>query len=472
MAQQMKTKMKEEFKKVQFMSATTDVWSRSNRSYIAVTVHYFDQNWQLQSKFLACERFTSNHTNDKVAEKLRGIFQNYGILEKVFFITTDGAGEYRAALKYHGDNYSSIQFLDHDLDFDVLLGTSADLEFETEIQDESDSDMEAASMVRNSYELHSMPYDVRNQNNSNSHNVRTDNEAFTVHELFNSEDSLKMLPNMNRISCSAHLLDKLGKNDALLANNDSDYDEMFKKVFTKLKAIWAIKESRLSAELFKRITGRQIIGPHRIRWSKTFEAVSKLLILCFFKNKFFILLQVEHLFKYDKEKLEIACCQLKIDPLDDADFDFLREYHTIIAPVAIALKTLESSQFSFGLYLPTLIGLRLKLAQLQESSLIYCRPLIQAIQTGFEKRFQEVLDVSDGDCRWIPLYIAMVTNPRYKLNYLGLRAIPSELSDKIRKVLFNAGKEIMQEQNQKSGSPENENCTVNNASIEIGTRLS
>lgn len=157
-------------------------------------------------------------------------------------------------------------------------------------------------------------------------------------------------------------------------------------------------------------------------------------------------LQVEHLLKYDVEKLKTACHKIKIVPLDDDDFEFLREYHSIITPVAIALKTLESSQFSFGLYLPTLIGLRIKLGQLVQSPLFHCKPLVLAIQDGFETRFKKVLDIFDSEGQWIPLYLGMVTNPRFKLNYLGMRTIPSHISNKIRSILFNAGKDILEKE--------------------------
>lgn len=78
---------------------------------------------------------------------------------------------------------------------------------------------------------------------------------------------------MNQI----HFLCK--KIDALEARDDNEYAEMYDRVFAKLDAIWHMKESRLSAEIFERITGRKLIGPHRIRWLKTFESVSCKLFL-------------------------------------------------------------------------------------------------------------------------------------------------------------------------------------------------
>lgn len=79
---------------------------------------------------------------------------------------------------------------------------------------------------------------------------------------------------MNRIGCSSHMLDKVGKKDALKANVNKAYAAMYDRVFATLNTIWAQKDSRLSAEIFTRTTGRKLIGPHRIRWLKTYDAVS------------------------------------------------------------------------------------------------------------------------------------------------------------------------------------------------------
>lgn len=266
--------MKQEFKNVEFFSATSDIWSRSNRSYIACTVHYFDQNLILQSRFIACERFTGNHTNDRVAQKLRGIFNQFGITEKVYFITTDGTGEYTAAAKYHADNYRSIKTLDAYVDFESIVADNVqndNSDDETDI--EYDNDLERDCMIRNAKELHNMPYAMPRES---TEQIPNDEDAFRCVDLFptDTDDPIVQLPNLNRISCFAHLLDHLGKNDALNAKLDPTYNIMYTKVFKKLEAIWEINDSRLHAEVFHKITGQKIVKPHRIRWSKTFCAVS------------------------------------------------------------------------------------------------------------------------------------------------------------------------------------------------------
>lgn len=149
----------------------------------------------------------------------------------------------------------------------------------------------------------------------------------------------------------------------------------------------------------------------------------------------------------DSEKLKLACQQCKIDTLDDDELVFLHEYHKIILPIAMALKLLEGNRLTFGAYLPTLIGLRLNLGKMNAFKFVYCQPLLVAVSNGFEERFASVLDIFHVDGKWIPLYIAMITDPQYKLNFLGMRTIPAHISEKVRRILFNAGKEVSPKKN-------------------------
>lgn len=127
LAAQHKASLKKTFKKVKFFSATTDIWSRSNKSFIAVSVHYYEGN-ELKTSFIACESFAGRHTNDKVAMKLNEIFVRYDILRKVFFVTTDGASEYQAAFKYYADNYNSMALIaNQTFDWDFFAGNDSNV---------------------------------------------------------------------------------------------------------------------------------------------------------------------------------------------------------------------------------------------------------------------------------------------------------------------------------------------------------
>lgn len=54
---------------------------------------------------------------------------------------------------------------------------------------------------------------------------------------------------------------------------------------------------------------------------------------------------------------------------------------------------------------------------------------------GFENRFGHLMD---GNGLSMPLYVAMMSNPMYKLNFMGLSKIPPNLLNALKDMLFNA----------------------------------
>lgn len=112
-------------------------------------------------------------------------------------------------------------------------------------------------------------------------------------------------------------------------------------------------------------------------------------------------------------------------------------------PIACALKVLEGNKYTFGIYLPVLFGLRHKLDALQKQTLMECDALADALSDGFNKRFGHLMKLNENDSRAVPLYIAMIANPQFKMNFMSSETIPTELITKIRTILFNAGKHLL-----------------------------
>lgn len=283
--------LKQSFENVEFMCATTDIWTRSNRSFIAVSVHYFEE-LTLKSKFIACDFFPGRHTHDRVANKLNEIFGRYDICDKVFFVTTDGAGEYTAAFKYFGDNYTSFRFQENLdwLDGDGGSGGGVDDDVAAEnagvSASSSKSNANEQNVNKNKSDTSAPDSDSDDEMGDDQFINLDENErnftanssaAIDASDCFRIEELPTSLGKMNRIDCAAHMMDKLGKKDALNASNDACYSDLYDRTFGKLESIWNVKESRLNAEIFTRKTGRKMIRPHRIRWLKTWEAVSKYL---------------------------------------------------------------------------------------------------------------------------------------------------------------------------------------------------
>lgn len=136
--------------------------------------------------------------------------------------------------------------------------------------------------------------------------------------------------------------------------------------------------------------------------------------------------------------------------MTEDEHQFLLEYYEILTPVVCALKTLSANKFSFGLYLPVLVGLNRVLNDMKNKDFMHGMPLVIAFESGFQKRFFEFMDIFDEYGRSVPLYIAMAANPQFKLNYLGFQRISSHTSTRIFDMLLNAGKEIVSEERERN----------------------
>lgn len=262
------------FRKFDHMCATFDIWTRNNVSFIAVSVHFFvPSSLDLQSRFIACSHFPGTHTAEKITEKLQSIFQQYEILDKVDYITTDSASNYLASLKYHGDNYRS-----HRMEYAWL--NEDDTEFENEPQEPCDDDEKDDYDNDDEFELE--------LNESND---------FTSEII--GQLPAPLLGKMNHVKCSAHKTDKLGSKDALEAKNMCpNYAETFDRVHRKMSELWKIRDSRQKSEFFKQQTGKTMLKPHRIRWLGTHDAVSRpkfsFSFLCLALLLFFVLESLQY----------------------------------------------------------------------------------------------------------------------------------------------------------------------------------
>jgi len=62
---------------VEFVLLTTDTWtSLKNESYMAVTVHFIDENCKLNSHLLSCSKFSEKHTSENLKTSLLEVTEN------------------------------------------------------------------------------------------------------------------------------------------------------------------------------------------------------------------------------------------------------------------------------------------------------------------------------------------------------------------------------------------------------------
>lgn len=79
---------------------TTDCWtSRNTVSYIAVTVHFLNDNFDLYTILLECRSMDTSHTSENLALELKDIVENWGIQDKILLAVSDNAVNIKNAIK-------------------------------------------------------------------------------------------------------------------------------------------------------------------------------------------------------------------------------------------------------------------------------------------------------------------------------------------------------------------------------------
>lgn len=85
---------------------TTDMWTDDYRkvSYISLTVHYIDENWQLKEQILAASKFPDvRHTAEQIKKVILNILKSYNLVPDVtmkkFVFVTDSGANFLAAFR-------------------------------------------------------------------------------------------------------------------------------------------------------------------------------------------------------------------------------------------------------------------------------------------------------------------------------------------------------------------------------------
>ena len=75
-----KSDISSEFEKMTFYSATTDLWtSRATHPYLSYTIHFVNENWELQSFCLETVPLFDDHTGDNIMASINDIMTNWNL---------------------------------------------------------------------------------------------------------------------------------------------------------------------------------------------------------------------------------------------------------------------------------------------------------------------------------------------------------------------------------------------------------
>ncbi|XP_073714053.1 uncharacterized protein [Misgurnus anguillicaudatus] len=200
------------------------------------------------------------------------------------------------------------------------------------------------------------------------------------------------------------------------ANANTVYKRVTRSTFSKCWSLWnKSARSTTAAEIIEETCKLQLLRPNATRWNSLFLAVERI-----------VRIAREH----GDGAIAAVCSALKIPMFTPVELAFLSEYAKTMSPVAKALDVLQGeTNVQMGWLVPTITLLKTKLQHLHTSSK-FCRPLIDALLAGLEKRFGQMLKDPE-------LIAAAILVPKFKTCWtsdeqiikLGLDYIRSHLKD-------------------------------------------
>jgi hypothetical protein len=142
------------------------------------------------------------------------------------------------------------------------------------------------------------------------------------------------------------------------------------------------------------------VKPCATRWNSLFDALSVLQTI--------------------RPEIKNVCQAIGVAVFKDQELDFIDEYIAVLRPIATALDRLQgdkSESMSYmGALMPTLLTVQQKLAEISQSqSLVFCKPLANALLDGLQKRFGHLLSFDSAANDYI---IAAVAHPFFKLRWI------------------------------------------------------
>jgi len=78
---------------------TTDCWtSRCTESYLAITIHFIDKSFKLNSFLLSCHHFNETHTSLNLSENIKSTLEAWNLENKIILAVSDNAYNIKNAL--------------------------------------------------------------------------------------------------------------------------------------------------------------------------------------------------------------------------------------------------------------------------------------------------------------------------------------------------------------------------------------
>lgn len=196
--QQHKTRTTTEFEEADFLSVTCDFWTnRQQKSFLVITGHFVDKNFNEHSKVLKFITFEGRHFSKLIAQVIENELISLGLYNKLVTITCDGASNMRSMFNYFNrPNIKYIYCIAHKFHLvicnslnlwvkekkkRITTGTEETVEGgteEDEDDDENDIPIRLAQMIK------SMSVDIVDASNDDNNEENENNETYNVRYSF------------------------------------------------------------------------------------------------------------------------------------------------------------------------------------------------------------------------------------------------------------------------------------------------
>jgi hypothetical protein len=200
--------------------------------------------------------------------------------------------------------------------------------------------------------------------------------------------------------CCCHTINLVATTDAQKALTKPAYSRAHHSAMGKCQAVWnKVNKSSKASDAVRDICGPGIsfLIPVQTRWFSTYNAICRINELA--------------------EYLPRVCTALDIVKFKPCDLDFLKEYITVMEPLAVTLDKLQGEKHCFlGILVPELMKLRNKLITMRQIAV--ADPLRVAVLDGLNSRYSFYFDLNFTDNGARAAMLAAISHPGYKLVWI------------------------------------------------------
>lgn len=102
-------RVKSDLEKASYVCTTADIWSAKHRSFLGVTGHWINEDFERCSAALACHRFSGIHSYDRITELLEDIHLQFNLRnDKLVATITDNGSNFVKAFREFGPSCDSV----------------------------------------------------------------------------------------------------------------------------------------------------------------------------------------------------------------------------------------------------------------------------------------------------------------------------------------------------------------------------